>query len=396
MKNLPIVWLSFLAILTTCLLRLPEVLGQDDRKGGSASQDVEANASNTSTNEEIVSVECSGRIERFLDEEGREAFIVDVKAPILEGSRKYKLSIAIVNPFDEPIEYSEVSLTCGCAKFEVDGKEIPALGTANFVMHLDVPNHVGMPLGRVTANFLGAGGRAKPVLRLAVTYQLHGVFGFHSDREIVEIPKNEPIATIKLPVIVVEPMTLDRLELKFSDNLRDCQIEVVSDDPDVATPYVKIQVPKRLVPRHGMAAEVGFIVKGTKHVAGVIVSIKHQETFSIRPESLRLSRDNHSKPYHANAMLRVSLPTTSIEDPESKLKGGEEKLNEVPGVALTIGGRPARVSVQPMGRNGLFRLMMQHDGPFQPNSDGTVEVRWKVEFRGEVYEVESHGFISEK
>jgi hypothetical protein len=387
-----LVWLLVANVVYFC--QSPKVLGQVDRDSNSESPVDEKDRA--AVDDDAVSINCTGRIERRLDEAGNQIYFVEVTPPVLEGSRKYKLNLSIVNPYDEPIKYSKVSLTCGCAKFEVKGHEIPALAAADFVMHIDVPNQIAVPFGRVIATFLvDDDSGSKSVLRVAVTYALHGVFGFNREREIIELPKTESIAVLKLPIILVEPMTLEKLELKFTDNMRDCEIEVISDDPQASTPYVKIQVPRLAVPRQGITTEVGLRRKGSNQVAGVMVSIKHKEAFALRPESLRLSRDNHSKPYKATALLRIVPPVESPDEVKINQKGGSEKNVELPRVALTIGGQPAKVVVQRMGQSELYRLTMQSEGPFQPDSNGTLDVRWKIEFRGEVHEISSYAFISE-
>ncbi len=390
-------WLVIAGIVLTLFSRVPsseaQVKTKDD--GGVAHR------AGVEVGEDIKDIVCEGVIERRLDQNSNHIYFVDIKSPVLEGARKYRLKLKIVNPFDESIKFSKVSVSCGCAKFESNVHEIPALGSSAFEMHLDVPNQISMSLGRVNVSFFDESEPAFPILRIAVTYPLHGVFGFRQDREIVELPKSEAVAVAKLPVVLIEPMTLDKLELFYSDNLRDFGVQIVSDDPDSEIPYIKIDVARQALPRQGMSGEVGLRRKGTNHVSGVLISFKHQDVFTLRPESLRLSRDNNSKAYEATAMLRVSVPTSTNQD-EGATEEQDQKKEDVrnavspPEVGLLIDGQPAKVRVQAMGRSGIYRLTIQHDGPFVVESGETLEVCWKLVWNGEERVIESHAFLPDR
>jgi hypothetical protein len=227
-----------------------------------------------------------------------------------------------------------------------------------------------------------------------VSYTLNGVFGFESDRAVIEIPQDAPIVVAKFPIILVAPVTLDELEFKHSENIRDFGIRVVSDDPESAFPYVRLEVASQAVPRHGMTGEVGLNRIGSDKISGVIITFKHQEPYSIRPESLRLSRDNQSKPFKAMAMLRVQEPKPKSQEGGQK----ESETDEVvtPEIGLLVDNKPARVRVQRLGQSGLYRLTIEHDGPIEAGTDGRVAVRWKLVVNGQEHVIDSHAFLPDR
>lgn len=354
----------------------------------------------TDSDSGIETIDCLGRIERQLDGSNSVHYVAGVSGLTLSGARKYRLKLRIVNPFDETIEFSRVSLSCGCAKFESEQKEIPALGTADFIMYLEAPNNIEITSDRVTVKFYADRHDVSPKLALNVTFSVQGVFGFQNDRAIIEVPKSEELVTAKLPITIVEPIKLDQLELFLTDNLRDFGVQIVSNDPESSVPYIKIDVARLSLPRDGIAGEVGVRRIGSSMRSGVIVTIRHQDSFTLRPESIRLSRDNHSKPYQAFAMLRVIENTKGEKGGLKGEKGGldvvERPVLVSPNVALSIDGKPARVRVQRLGQAGLYRLTIQHDGPFEVDSDGTVRVRWGIVFNGEERVIESHAFLPDR
>ncbi|MDP1563138.1 MAG: hypothetical protein Q8M16_17300 [Pirellulaceae bacterium] len=382
-----------LIVIVATFWQLSFSVAQDKVHDPGSPQD-EGKTSGKNENGDLITVNCVGRIERQLDRELKPFYVVDLSGITFEGARNYRLNLKIVNPYEETIRFSHVSLTCGCAKFETEAKEFPALGAADFVMDVEVPNQTQMLLGRITASFFSLRGDLTPAVRMDVSYTLHGVFGFESDRAIIEIPQDESIVIAKLPIILVAPVTLEKLELKYSENIRDFNVRIVSDDPESAFPYVRLEVARKALPRHGMTGEVGLKRIGSDKVSGVIISFKHQEPFSIRPESLRLSRDNQSMPFKTVAMLRVREPK-----PDST-EGGQDESEKVvavvPEVGLMVDNKPARVQVQPLGRSGLYRLTIQHDGPFEEGPDGKVDIRWKLIVNGEEHVIVSHAFLPDR
>jgi hypothetical protein len=348
----------------------------------------------TKAPDDLVTINCVARIERQFDTNFAPHYSADVSGLKLEAAMKYRLKIRVTNPYDVAIQFSRVELTCGCAKFDTKQKEIPPLGTADFEMDLTVLNNIDFSLGRITATFYSVHQDLTPSLKLNVNYTLKGAFGFSNRQAVVELPKDEKIVIAKFPIILVEPVTLEVLELKHSENLRDFNIKIVANDREASTPYIEIEVPRHALPRQGLTGEVGLKRLDSDVVAGVIVSFRHQDTFSLLPESLRLSRDNHSKPYRAFAMLRIA-DSRRIEDDETD---GENTTaaSATPQVALAIDGQPASVRIQRMGQSGLYRLTIQHDGPFEVSDDGTVKVRWRVLVNGEERVIESHAFLPDR
>jgi hypothetical protein len=360
-------------------------------------ENIASNLDSNSSDEksDVIAVNCVGRIERQLDKQSNPVYVVDVSGLTLEGAKKYRLNLKIVNPYDEVIQFSYVGLTCGCAKFETAAKEFPALGAADFVLDIDVPNQTKLLFGRVTASFYSHVSEVTPVLRMDVSYTLNGVFGFHGDRAVIEVPPDQAVVSARFPVILVPPITLDKLELEYSENIRDFGIRIISDDPESEVPYIRIDVARQAVPRQGMTGEFGLRRIGSEKKSGVIVSFKHQEEFSIRPESLRLTRENHSKPFRAVAMLRVreSQPELTAGSDEITKKDHSKVSAMAPEVTLAVDGRPARVHVQSLGRSGLYRLTIEHDGPLEAGAEGKVNVRWKLRMNGQEHEIESHAFL---
>jgi len=359
-----------------------------------AGQSAKTNTGQSKDNQDpadVVTVDCVARIKRYFDADHNPHYSADVSGLEFEGAMKYRLKIKVINPYEDTIQFSRVALNDGSAKFEKEPKEIPAQGTADFVMDLEVLNNIDFSFGRVSATFYSIHSDRTPNFRLDVNYTLKGAFGFHTRQAIVELPKDEAVVVAKLPIVLIEPVTLETLELHYTRNLRDLNIRIVTDDPEAAAPYIEIEVPRQAVPRQGLTGEVGLRRIGSKLLTGVTMSFRHQETFTLQPESIRLWRDNHSKPYQVFAMLRIS--ETSRDEEIGDESDSKTAAPATPEVALSIDGRPARVRVKRMGQSSIYRLTIQHDGPFESVADGTVDVRWRVLVNGEVHVIESHAFL---
>lgn len=275
--------------------------------------------------EPILALDCRSVIERRRPDLTSGYFLAaDMTLPPLEGGKTYRLNVTMANPYDEPIEFSTVSVSCGCAKFETKTNEIPALGSSTFVIHLDVPNQVYQGRSAQMIRFSGVD-PSDQVLACRLEYEVNNVFSFAHERADVEISESEEVVVSKLPILLVPPMTLDKLEVGASENLRDVAIRLIGDDPVSAVPYVQIEVARQAIRRHGIVGDVLLRRPGTDHESRMVVSIKHQARFTLRPESLRLTRDDRSKPYEAMAMLRIQPQGEAAVDPERVADPGRSK-----------------------------------------------------------------------
>ncbi len=385
-------------VVWSLVLMMGGACGNPSLCSSAAGQSAKPNAGESKEKQDpddVITVDCVARITRHFDADRNPHYSADVSDLVLEGAMKYRLKIKVVNPHDETIRFSRVEMSDGSATFETEKKEIPGLGTADFVMDFVTLNGIVSTFGGVRATFYSIHKDLTLNFRLNVTYTIQGAFGFHTSEAIVELPKDEAVVIAKLPFVLLEPVTLEMLELYFTRNLRDLRIRIVTDDPEATAPYIEIEVPRQALPRQGLTGVVGLRRIGSERMAGVTMSFRHHHTFALRPESMRLWRDNHSKPYQAFAMLRI----------HHEISGDEEKTDEsdskpavpaTPEVALSIDGKPAIVRVRQMGQSQLYRLTIQHDGPFEADDDGTVKVRWRVLANGEEHVIESHAFVPDR
>jgi hypothetical protein len=323
----------------------------------------------------------------------------------LEAGKKYRLRINVVNPTDEVIEFSKISAQNNGVKIIAETKEIPPFGSIQVLMDVDVPNlqHGSQDNGRQTvgADFL-LPGVDNLAFRLMVAYDLRGWFRFESDRTRIEISGKEPIFEAKVPILLSPPLTIDQLELTETANLRDFNPTIVSNDPETATPYVKLAIPIRSVSRGGMVGELVLQRPGTNHSAKAIVNIMHQAGFSLHPESVRLTRVMESEPFEANAILRVLRSEEQgdlAEVPKIQADGnGDEREQKqqpiAPVVELTIGGKAARVQLQRLGKGDVYRVTIRYDESPEVGADGVLEVRWGITHEGREQIIESRAFVS--
>ncbi len=357
----------------------------------SANQESSSNRRKAKHVDEEIEIDCRAVIEH----RGGNSFGAMIELPPLEGGGKYRLNITLVNPYNVPIQFSTVNLNSKSDKFVADEKEIPKLGNASFVMHLNAPRQFldGRPSHSVG---FSRDGQSNEVLKLVLDYELSNVFGFPEPQVTIRIAKSEKLVSARLPIKVIPPMTLDQLKLQVSENLRDINVKIVENDDDSETPYVLVEAPARSIPQHGIRGDVALRHPESDYRALLQLHIAHQETVKVRPESLRLTRDNTSKSYEATAMLRV---TDTVDDnsqekeTDADEKRGDKAVATTPQIGLTIGGQIARVSIKRMGQSGIYQLSIRYDGQHDETSDDTVDVRWKIIVNGEEHVVNSHAFF---
>jgi hypothetical protein len=131
-----------------------------------------------------------------------------------------------------------------------------------------------------------------------------------------------------------------------------------------------------------------------------MVRIHHRPNIAIRPESIRLSRDNKSQPFTASAILRVGLKDAW---PPNQLGEQAEQGGELPAradlpdpeVALSINARPARVVISKLGNSGYYRVAIRYDGPLDNDAGDTLQARWKILYDGVEHSIQAQVFVPE-
>jgi hypothetical protein len=326
-----------------------------------------------------------------------------VELEALEAGKTYRLRIKVLNPSEAPIRFTEFSATCGCAKVTTDGNEIAGFGTGLVQMDLKVPApsngseaatrvQVGASFTSPNPTDLG--------FKVVVTYKVSNSFCFGTDRVEIEVPAKESVVVAKVPVVVIAPLTINELELIATENLRDFSATLVHDE-ELSQAYVELKIPRVVVGRSGVVGELILKRPETNQVSGLMVRVRHQESVSIRPESIRLSRDNESKPYVATAVLRVGLLGGAISTAQTESRRQDDKSSNrehrsqsvAPEVALSINGIPARVDVKQIGEGGFYRVTVHFDGTLEVGADDTLEVRWRIVYDGRESVIESHAFV---
>lgn len=340
----------------------------------------------------LIAIECQATITRRGSGTGEREFLVaDVDAQPLEGGKKYRFNIVLVNPFTTDVTFSSVDVSCDCIKFSgPKDNVIPALGFASFVMDLDVPNSVSRRTVRQQARFVGPDS-IESVLILNVEYELNNVFGFPQSQVAAKVSKSVGAVEVVVPFMVVPPLTLDDLELRVSENLRDFGARVVNDDSALGSPCVKLMIPSKDVPKNGIMGQLSLVRTGTEQQSSAMVSVKRKEQIEIRPETVRFSWNRETEKYDASAILRIA-PDSEVrtkadfsDSPEAEKTERREPVE----VHLLIDGTPAQVAVKKLGQSGVYRLTIRHSGQFDGDSSDTVSVRWKVVANGQELSVDS-------
>jgi hypothetical protein len=369
--------------------------------GSRASAQGSAPASNSEIT--IIDVAATLREQRGV---GLSAFLyAPVELEALEAGKTYRLRIKVLNPSEVPIRFKEFSATCGCAKVTAEDNQIAAFGSGQVQMDLKVPSPANGSQAATRVQVSASFTSPDPTdvgFKVIVTYEVSNSFCFGTDRVEIEIPEKESVVVTKVPVVITAPLTIDKLELITTENLRDFSAKLVHDnDSDVPHSYVELKIPRVSVGRSGVVGELILKRPDTDQVAGMMVRVRHQENVAIRPESIRLSRDNDSKAYMATAVLRVGLAPDAVSADKNNPPTQDDKGSNIekpsmpamPEVALSINGIPAKVEVKQIGGGGFYRVTVRFDGTLDVGADDTLEVRWRILYDGRESVIQSHAFV---
>jgi hypothetical protein len=333
-------------------------------------------------------IHCRTTLQYEIGPNGNQNFFAPLELDRLEAGKRYKLLITTANPTNSAVYYSRIRVDCACAKIETSIDEIPALGEAQFSMYLTPSNIISDRPIATSARFVDhESGQLR--IRLQVLYHLSGVFGFNADRFTLEIPSGEKLIVGKLPVVVQPPVTLDQLELKLSDNLRDSTIVLRANPDNERLAYIEVTASRDLVAAGNVLGEIVLEKQRGDARSVAILSIQQEQRLSVFPESVRLVRENSNKPFVANATVRVAKARTSLTDRDGELPSNDQVA---PRIELYIDGNPARLNITPLGKTGIYRVKIAYDGPLEVNSEGNVEANWGISYNGENRIIKSYAF----
>ncbi len=374
---------------------------QDTSELPKKSDGVESHDNKEKAAEEEIAIDCQALIEHHPTNFDPDFLVAKLDLPALDGGKKYRLNIMLVNPLESPIQFSGVSVSCGCAKFVAEGREIPANGQAEFVMHLDVPNQIPTGRGVQAAKFSGLD-PSKDVLMLRIEYDVRNVFAFTRDRVLVEIPKAQDLVVVGIPFRFVAPITQNDLKLELSKELGDFSANLLFDDKNSEIGYVQLEAARQVIPRLGIVGEIVLRHAGGKIESRTVLHLTHRAIFTLRPESLRFVYDSESKTYQATAMLKVPVAEESeANDTEKTVDGADRKGGVVrervpPKVGLRIADEVANVVVTRRGTTDIYQLTIRYDSPEIKSSSDKSNLQWKIDVNGVEQIIESYAIFSNR
>jgi hypothetical protein len=375
----------FILFLTT--VTVANVSGQEREE--QVRPDSEKRAEQTKEGE-VEQIECSARLQTEIGLDNKPYFIAPISLEPLEAGKKYQLNITLVNPTNEAISYSKIRVDCACAKFEASVDEIPPLGKSNFTMHLTAQNSISDRGFVTSAKYVGRE-TGQVIIRMDISYQLKGVFGFLGERHSIEIQPSEQFSVSKIPVVIMPPLSIEQLKLNVSENLRDVNAKLIGDPDNSSLAYVEISAPREVVARGTVMGDLELQRSGTDFRSRTVVSLQQQQRITVSPESIRLVRDNSTKPFKATATLRIGKPlkTTGVADVEP----AEKQLKQVPRVELSVGDTAAKLRLRQMGSSGIYRIEIEYDGAVELDESGKMDAKWGISVDGEERVVPTHAFF---
>jgi hypothetical protein len=302
----------------------------------------------------------------------------EVQLGSLEAGKKYRLHLKALNPSETPIAFSRVELSCTCLKFETPVKEIPAGGSADFVIWIDAPEKQAASRVYSGAKFVDKDTK-ETVLRLSMQYELSNMFAIKAQQVVLEFPEHETSLAAQVPVLIFKPLTLEQLELEMSENLRDLAIATETTEDGA---MINIAATRHNIAKGPISGEVVLRRRGTTDKSSFALVVRQQQSLIVSPESIRLERIANSDSYRSTAMFRMRTTPSEVE---------AKPL--APHIELWIDGRQAAVEAKPVGKSGIFRLSIKVKGPLELESNGTVPAKWLLRLNGAERVIETHGFL---
>lgn len=297
----------------------------------------------------------------------------------LQGGRRYRLKLSIMNPLDRDFTFEGIKALYSLSNASINGLQFPRNAVTTGTVDLLVVN-IGKGDLDIRFEFTReAGRRVVGTMRFLIPVTGTMSFGGPDSAFVVD----EEIKTFRLPFFFKEPIEFQRLELTLSDSLSGIEA-LLQPGGNPGEGLLELRVPQSKVHANGTTGSIELFdpVVGTRSRLEIMLVLPQKFAFS--PRLLRFLPDPKADGQPtAMAML-------NIRDKQDLPDKGDP-----PGLALSasLAGEPLKLESVRLGK-GIYRIRVfpLPDEPMPPDTP----IEWELKLPGQPVERFSTSFLIQK
>ena len=215
--------------------------------------------------------------------------VIRVEADLgsLKSGEKGIAIIRIRNPFEHDIPIENVRASCSCSKSMLLGKSLPAGGTAQLLIAIDVPKHQGSAKFAGTVS-LGVDRTTSPMPALrdvivSIRYNIEGMLSF-VDRQASFAIRQDSERTILIPFVATIPGVPESIDVDGSGFVVGTAGMLVQVDGNW---FVQLKVDSEIASPQGAFGQIKLIAKDSGVSDTINLALFIEDVFQISPRTLR-------------------------------------------------------------------------------------------------------------
>ncbi len=242
-------------------------------------------------------------VTRVLIEERGPALVANADLGALEAGKTVQVTLRLVNESDFSFPVLRMQTTCNCVRVASEGSEIPARGSLDLALSIEVPRNSKTPEETLSFSiFYGESGMEG--IEVSVNY---GIAGLVSFKNVLSHHTTAPIGakshTFRIPVLVTKPVELGQIEFSKADSLKDLK---VAPKENQAAQWLDCTLPIDPTRSESLIGRVWMKHPTSGELSEINLVIEINQPCTVAPSILRFKKtDAEQESYEASAILRI-------------------------------------------------------------------------------------------
>jgi len=234
----------------------------------------------------------------------------------LDVSSKVVVTMNLKNTSDSEIKFSDVSKKCSCSAFKAKDYVIPMGSSEEVKLTIKTPARWRTKLVTQAITFVDEG---NAVVRADLTFNLNGLLAFKEPFSFVEFEADEEHKDLDLPFLLSDPVKLEDLQAKGTENLQDATFEFVAQGDGGV---LKVGLSDKILVDGKITGEISISDSKSDGKDGCYVVVKDNAADEISPETLSFRETDGVA--SATAIVKIASRNVLPEKPITCSFDGQE------------------------------------------------------------------------
>ncbi len=279
-------------------------------------------------------------------------YLLVIDAGTLNVDTKYRVHVAIENPYTETMVLRGVDTSCSC----IDAKVSSLVINQGDEVFVEFTAPVAEKMKRPDAQWrVRLAPKAKPDfngISVVVRYNVAGLMGFLDKRIVLETTRRNSVNEFELPMILTKPVQAKNILVHIPESLSSVKAEVLSNDQKH---FLRVQVSGDALKAKYAAGEIECMDELTGIEDKVYCVFRKSDGVSVYPAVLRsVNRNDENEGSVISAIIRIDTATPSLSKNGNDKQDSEERT-PLPNIVVDakLNNHPLKIKTTRISRSAL-------------------------------------------